>query len=115
MPRVAVVVPCFDDGETLPDALASLAEQEPHELVVVDDGSTDPATLETLADVERRGVRVVRRANGGLSAARMTGGAEAGCSRAASRDTASSTPSCAVAIHASSRAADGTGSGRAPR
>src|SRR5438874_5590616 len=73
MPRVAVVVPCFDDGETLPDALASLAEQEPHELVVVDDGSTDPATLETLADVERRGVRVVRRANGGLSAARMTG------------------------------------------
>jgi glycosyltransferase involved in cell wall biosynthesis len=73
MPRVAVVVPCFDDGETLPDALASLAEQEPHELVVVDDGSTDPATLETLADVERRGVRVVRRENGGLSAARMTG------------------------------------------
>jgi glycosyltransferase involved in cell wall biosynthesis len=73
MPRVAVVVPCFNDGETLPEALASLEEQEPHELVIVDDGSTDPATLETLAECERRGTRVVRRENGGLSAARMTG------------------------------------------
>jgi glycosyltransferase involved in cell wall biosynthesis len=73
MPRVAVVVPCFDDGETLPDALASLREQEPHELVVVDDGSTDLATVEALARLEVEGVRVVRRENGGLSAARMTG------------------------------------------
>ena len=44
-PRVAVVVPCFDDGETLSEALGSLRDEEPHELVVVDDGSTDPATL----------------------------------------------------------------------
>jgi glycosyltransferase involved in cell wall biosynthesis len=73
MPRVAVVVPCFNDGETLPEALASLVGQEEHELVVVDDGSDDPATVAVLARVERDGVRVVRRANGGLSAARMTG------------------------------------------
>jgi glycosyltransferase involved in cell wall biosynthesis len=73
MTRVAVVIPCFDDGATLRDALASLAGQEEHELVVVDDGSTDPATLETLAAVKAEGVRVVRRENGGLSAARMTG------------------------------------------
>jgi glycosyltransferase involved in cell wall biosynthesis len=73
MSRVAVVVPCFNDGETLADALASLAGQEPHELVVVDDGSDDPATLAVLAQVEEDGVRVVRRPNGGLSAARMSG------------------------------------------
>jgi glycosyltransferase involved in cell wall biosynthesis len=73
MPRVAVVVPCFDDGETLSTALASLEGQEPHELVVVDDGSSDPATLAVLEQVERDGVQVVRRPNGGLSAARMTG------------------------------------------
>jgi glycosyltransferase involved in cell wall biosynthesis len=73
MIRVAVIVPCFNDGETLPEALASLEGQEPHELVVVDDGSDDPATLEALARVERDGVRVVRRPNGGLSAARMSG------------------------------------------
>lgn len=74
--RVAVVVPCYDDGETLGEALASLAGQEAHELVVVDDGSTDPATLAMLAELGRNGVRVVRRENGGLSAARMTGVAE---------------------------------------
>ena len=73
MPRVAVIVPCFDDGETLPDTLASLATQEAHELVVVDDGSSDPATLELLERLDGEGVRIVHRPNGGLSAARMTG------------------------------------------
>jgi len=73
MPRVAVVVPCFNDGETLPATLASLGDEEPHELVVVDDGSDDPATLETLAQLDEQGTRVVRRDNGGLSAARMSG------------------------------------------
>lgn len=73
MNRVAVVVPCFNDGETLPDALGSLAGQEQHELVVVDDGSDDPGTLAALARAEQDGVHVVRRPNGGLSAARMSG------------------------------------------
>ena len=72
-PRVAVVVPCYDDGETLADALGSLHDQEPHELVVVDDGSSDHSTLELLEGIERDGVRVVRQENGGLSAARMAG------------------------------------------
>jgi glycosyltransferase involved in cell wall biosynthesis len=73
MPRVAVVVPCFNDGETLPATLASLRDEEPHELVVVDDGSDDPATLATLARLAAEGINIVRRENGGLSAARMTG------------------------------------------
>lgn len=73
MTRVAVVVPCHDDGETLPETLASLAEQEPHELVVVDDGSTDVATLALLDRLAREGTRVVHQENAGLGAARMTG------------------------------------------
>ncbi|HZT15329.1 MAG TPA: glycosyltransferase family 2 protein [Gaiellaceae bacterium] len=72
-PRVAVVVPCFNDGATLPDTLASLRDEEPHELVVVDDGSDDAATTSELERLAAGGVRIVRRANGGLSAARMTG------------------------------------------
>jgi glycosyltransferase involved in cell wall biosynthesis len=71
--RTAVVIACFDDGATLGDALASLEDQEPHELVVVDDGSTDPATLAILEDLRSGGVRVVRQENAGLSAARMSG------------------------------------------
>jgi glycosyltransferase involved in cell wall biosynthesis len=73
VPRVAVLIPCFNDGATLTDALASLERQEAHELVIVDDGSDEAATLQTLADLERDGIRVIRRENRGLSAARMTG------------------------------------------
>jgi glycosyltransferase involved in cell wall biosynthesis len=72
-PRVAVVVPCFNDGEYLVEALESLRQQEPVELVVVDDGSEDPRTLRRLDELRNAGVRVIRQENGGLSAARMTG------------------------------------------
>jgi glycosyltransferase involved in cell wall biosynthesis len=73
MIRVAVLVPCFNDGETIPATLASLREEEPHELVVVDDGSDDEDTVALLAELAGSGTRVVHRENGGLSAARMTG------------------------------------------
>jgi glycosyltransferase involved in cell wall biosynthesis len=73
-PRVAVVVPCFNDGATLDETLESIQGQdEPVELVVVDDGSTDPATLETFDRLERDGITVIHQANAGLGAARMTG------------------------------------------
>ena len=74
--RVAVVIPCYNDGETLAEAVESLAEQEPSELVVVDDGSTDASTVQTLDEIRRRGVTVVRQQNAGLAAARMRGVAE---------------------------------------
>jgi glycosyltransferase involved in cell wall biosynthesis len=72
-PRVAVVVPCFNDGALAEEAVASIQEAEPIEVVVVDDGSSEPGTLERLQALQARGVRVVRRENGGLGAARMTG------------------------------------------
>lgn len=71
--RCAVVIPCFNDGELVPEALASVREDEPVEVVVVDDGSTDARTLEILSGLEADGVAVVHRENGGLGAARMTG------------------------------------------
>jgi glycosyltransferase involved in cell wall biosynthesis len=69
---VTAVVPCFNYGAWVRDAVDSLLAQEggaPH-VVVVDDGSTDPATLEVLADLP---VPVIRQDNGGLSAARNSG------------------------------------------
>jgi glycosyltransferase involved in cell wall biosynthesis len=73
MTRVAVVIPCFDDP-LVTEAVASVREQdEPLELVVVDDGSRKPQALEALATLAADGVRVERRENGGLAAARMTG------------------------------------------
>src|SRR5260370_8545488 len=72
--RMAVVIPCYNDGTFLPDALASVREQEACELVVVDDGSTDEATLTLLDRLSNGGVRILRQANSGVASARMAGG-----------------------------------------
>ena len=72
-PRIAVVVPCFNDGATLEETVRSILTQEPTELVVVDDGSNDPLTLQVMQRLEHRGVRVVRQENRGLAEARMAG------------------------------------------
>ncbi|HEV7614845.1 MAG TPA: O-antigen ligase family protein [Solirubrobacterales bacterium] len=71
--RVAVVIPCFNDGATVGAAVESTYGQEPCEVVIVDDGSDDPATLRVLELLERAGTRVVRQENRGLSAARIRG------------------------------------------
>jgi glycosyltransferase involved in cell wall biosynthesis len=73
-PSIAVIIPCFNDGETLVESVRSAQGQSRiNELIVVDDGSTDPRTLEILAALEAENVTVVHRPNGGLGAARMSG------------------------------------------
>jgi glycosyltransferase involved in cell wall biosynthesis len=73
-PRVAVIVPCFDDGALIEETLASIDEPEPVELVVVDDASTDPETRAVLARLGAGSTRVIRHeVNRGLPAARMSG------------------------------------------
>ena len=70
-PRVAVIVPCHDDGAFVGEALASIDEPEPVEVLVVDDASTDPATRKVLEQIERTGTRVLRsKENLGVPAAR---------------------------------------------
>jgi glycosyltransferase involved in cell wall biosynthesis len=72
--RVAVLVPCFEAGELVLEAVRSIREAEPVELVVVDDASPGAATAAALDALQAGGVRVVRRAlNGGPSAARNDG------------------------------------------
>jgi len=73
-PRVAVVIPCFNAGPMLLEAVGSVQEDEPVELIVVDDDSTDPVTHELLGRLEADGVRVLRQqANGGCAVARTAG------------------------------------------
>lgn len=72
--RVAVIVPCFNDGSLVQEAVSSIEEGEAVELVVVDDHSTEPLTLETLEQLGRDGVRVLRHEeNRGVAAARQSG------------------------------------------
>jgi glycosyltransferase involved in cell wall biosynthesis len=69
-----VIVPCFNDGVTLPETVASIDEIEPIEVVVVDDGSSDLTTKTVLDGLEAEGVRVIHHEhNRGLIEARMTG------------------------------------------
>jgi glycosyltransferase involved in cell wall biosynthesis len=74
-PSVSVIVCAHDAEDTLAWCLDGVAELDypNYEAIVVDDGSTDAT-----AEIARRfGVRVVQVENGGLSAARNTGLAEA--------------------------------------
>jgi glycosyltransferase involved in cell wall biosynthesis len=71
---VAVVVPCFNDGGTLEEAVASAQRQDvPAEIIVVDDGTTDPETIAAFGRLERGGVRIIHQVNQGPAPARMTG------------------------------------------
>jgi glycosyltransferase involved in cell wall biosynthesis len=72
--RIAVLIPCFNDGELVRQAVHSIEEAEPVEVVVVDDGSTDGATLSAFETLEAEGHRVVHLGqNQGVSEARMAG------------------------------------------
>lgn len=74
-PVVSVVIPCFNHGRYLDEAVGSVLAQTlgDFEIVVVDDGSTDAFTSEMLATYERPKTRVIRQRNQGLGAARNNG------------------------------------------
>src|SRR5215475_1831754 len=73
--RVAVVIPCFNHGEYLPEAVASVEKlgRCDVEIIVVDDGSTENRTREEVATLSQRGVRIVQQENRGLAGARNAG------------------------------------------
>ena len=74
-PRLTVVIPCFDQGELLLEAVASVARSVPvpHELIIVNDGSREPRTLEILETLRLAGYRIIDQENRGLAAARNRG------------------------------------------
>lgn len=75
MSDIAVVVPCYDLGRTVIEAIDSVVGQTrpAREIVVVDDGSTDTYTRDVLGSLDRPRTRVVRTPNRGVAAARNHG------------------------------------------
>jgi glycosyltransferase involved in cell wall biosynthesis len=81
-PRVTVVIPCFNHGRFVAEAVRSCLAQADAEVrvIVVDDGSDDgstPGECDTCAGDDGGRVLIVHQENAGLSAARNRGAREA--------------------------------------
>ena len=79
MPTVSVIIPCYNQGSYLDEAVDSVLAQtfRDFEIIVIDDGSTDEETIQLLSSFSRPGTRVIRTPNQGLAEARNTGIREA--------------------------------------
>ncbi|MTJ93807.1 MAG: glycosyltransferase [Desulfovibrio sp.] len=75
MPRVSVVIPCYNQGHYLQEAIQSVLNQDydDMEIIIVNDGSTDIATLEVLQTYTLPHIHVLHTDNQGLSSARNNG------------------------------------------
>ncbi len=73
--KVSVVMPCFNHGEFLLEAVASVTgiKRDDIELIVVDDGSTDERTRKEIDVLCAQGINIIRQENKGLAAARNAG------------------------------------------
>lgn len=79
MPKVSVIIPCYNQGIYLDEAVDSVLNQtyEDYEIIIVNDGSTDEFTNRLLADYRKPRTRVLQTRNQGLATARNSGIAEA--------------------------------------
>jgi GT2 family glycosyltransferase len=77
--RVSVLLPCFNHGAFLDEAIGSVLAQtfQDFEIIVVDDGSTEAATIAKLDGLTAPRTTLLRTANRGLAAARNHAAAHA--------------------------------------
>jgi glycosyltransferase involved in cell wall biosynthesis len=74
--KVSIVIPCYNHGVMLREALASVEQVRNAnllEVIIVDDGSSEAETTRILEEVGQAGRSVVAQSNWGLSAARNVG------------------------------------------
>jgi len=59
-PKVSVVIPCYNDGEFLHEAVSSVLSQTypSIEIIIVNDASTDPKTLEILESISHHKITI---------------------------------------------------------
>jgi glycosyltransferase involved in cell wall biosynthesis len=74
-PTVSVVIPCYNDGQFLQEAVDSVlaSSYRSYEIIIVNDGSTDSETLRQLDKLAAAGHIVIHQLNQGQSSARNNG------------------------------------------
>ncbi len=74
MPQVSIVIPCYNHGKFVDDAVDSILNQtfQDFEIFVVNDGSTEEFTVQKLKHYQKPKTRVIHTKNQGLAAARNT-------------------------------------------
>jgi glycosyltransferase involved in cell wall biosynthesis len=73
--KISVIMPCFNHGEFLAEAVGSVKniKRDDIELIVVDDGSTDDRTRKEMDKLCEQGLKVIRQENKGPAASRNAG------------------------------------------
>jgi glycosyltransferase involved in cell wall biosynthesis len=69
-PKLSVIIPCYNQGHFLTDALSGVSDQKDIEVIIVNDGSTDPETIEIFKNLDRSKYKVIEQENKGLGATR---------------------------------------------
>jgi glycosyltransferase involved in cell wall biosynthesis len=75
MPLVSVIIPCYNDGNYLDDAVTSALQQTftDIQIIIVNDGSDDKDTIQKLHSFNNPLITVLHKENGHLSSARNHG------------------------------------------
>jgi len=73
MPVLSIIIPCYNHGQYIKEALQSVAlctDTALYEIIIINDGSTDEHTVQVLHELEREGYNIIHQTNLGLGAAR---------------------------------------------
>lgn len=77
--KVSVIIPCYNDGKYLMEAVESVerCDKGSYEIIIVDDGSTDINTINVIDIIGKRGHKIFRIKHSGQSSARNFGARQA--------------------------------------
>lgn len=74
LPKVSIIIPCYNHGDFLQEALANLSFDDSfYEVLIINDGSQENHTKAVLRELKQMGFHVIEQENKGLSEARNTG------------------------------------------
>ena len=76
MCKVSIVIPCYNHGKFIDEALRSvevISEKNLYEIIIVNDGSTDEFTNTRLKELKEVGYNVIFQKNSGLAKSRNNG------------------------------------------